>query len=103
MTVFDFRKGKNTWGHALHSTTFCEAVTISLIESLRDWWQGAVRYSVVIHCQQKPKIGDWIRWTSDLGERFARIYNVEHPASDVKDLFIVYLRLLPDGRIENGK
>jgi len=96
--VIDFRKGKSTWGHALHGSTMSLVKSKNLFRRFLDWREGALRYSMMCHCSQSPRIGDNVLWTSNNGEISATIYAVEC-CRDPRDMFKICVKLLPSGRI----
>ncbi|WEX10347.1 hypothetical protein [Chelativorans sp. AA-79] len=94
----DFRRGRNRWGHAIHGSTFYQVKPERLFDRIRDWLDGAVRMSFMVHHPGNPKPGDTVLWTAtDESERRATIYRVKR-SYDPQDMFTLYVRLTPDGR-----
>lgn len=94
--ILDFRSGRNSWGHAIHGNTFGPESAPSLIERLRDWWDGAYRASVLCHHPHKPVPGDVVQWTAARGDCWGEIYRVE-TVLDPNDMHKIFLRILAEG------
>lgn len=97
--TFDFRTGRNNWGHALHGSTMRAVNAPSFWWKVKDWAQGASRYAFLVHCTPTPREGDRIVWSSENGQRSATVYDVRH-LMDPRDMSELFVRITPSGRAE---
>lgn len=91
MTIFDFTRGKQMWGHALHWHTAREVKPTRLIDRLKDWRDKVYRISVMVHCAY-PAVGDQIRWSAQMRTVVGTISKVE-PVGDPRDMYTLEVRL----------
>lgn len=79
----------NYWGHAIH-TFYEEKDCGSWLSRLFDKWLDRRRYSVFVHTQRTPHIGDLVKYKTSKGLCYAKIYHVE-PCRNPPDMFELWL------------
>ncbi|AFU86667.1 hypothetical protein D869_gp247 [Caulobacter phage CcrRogue] len=88
--TFDFRPGKQGWGHAMHSSTFSVAKP-RLVK--RGWFRKPLvieRISVMVHCQG-PRLGDFVIYLTQ-SERIRTCVIVDIiPCGDPRDMYTLIL------------
>lgn len=102
--TFDFRSGKNGWGHAIHGSTFGPAP--SRFES-QGWFKPkreVPRASVMVHCSPDPREGDIVLFSGQSGlERRCVVVGVES-CWNPRDMFTITLEeAMIDQAIKEGE
>lgn len=88
--TFDFRLGKQGWGHALHASTFQMEKPRVVKRGLFKKSQKIDRVSVMVHCQS-PRVGDLVVYEAKSGTvRTCEIVGIEY-CQDVDDMFTLTL------------
>uniref|UniRef100_A0AB74UGY0 Uncharacterized protein n=1 Tax=Caulobacter phage BL57 TaxID=3348355 RepID=A0AB74UGY0_9VIRU len=92
--TFDFRPGKQGWGHALHANTF----RIAKPRRVKcGWFKKPVeieRVSIMVHCQG-PRLGDTVIYEAKSGTiRTCVIVEID-PAIGVDDMYTLTLEEAP--------
>jgi hypothetical protein len=89
MKVIDFTT--NSWGHALHSFTFYEVKDYgSFLSRWVDKLRNRRRYSVMVHCQEVPRVGFKVRLLTESGIQEPTIYDIKY-CRDPKDMYTIFL------------
>lgn len=88
--TFDFRPGKQGWGHAMHGSTFRVAEPRVVKRGLFKKPLKVERVSVMVHCQG-PRLGDTVIYEAQSGKiRTCEIVEID-PCFNPRDMFTLTL------------
>lgn len=85
---------QNTWGHAIHGTTFVEKRADKMGKRWTDKRLKRRRYTVLVHSREVPNVGDNIYMTKD-GALTVRIDDVERQWN-VSDMYKLEIVVTPE-------
>lgn len=91
--TFDFRLGRNGYGHQIHSGTFRAAAP--RVEGHLWWRKKTDRVEVMAHCQS-PREGDFVLYTTKSGKVRRCVIVEVQPCGDPRDMYTLILEKAPD-------
>ena len=92
MAIIDYVK-YNGWSHAIHGETMTEVKNYgSWLIRFIDKNKKKYRASVMVHCNQRLKVKDILRYKVNCGIREVEIYDVK-PCRNPRDMYTIYFLL----------